>query len=358
MRKKNLNLEKGQSLVVTALLLVVFLGMLAWVIDGGYTFFMRRNAQNAADAGALAAADTYCETEDWALAEATGKQYAINENGSDPLATTVTQLDQDSNGILDKEDRLVRVDTSITFQTFFGRILDQAQITAPATATAGCFPPLNLASVMPVAWSCRKPVLEEPYPPPQPGEEPPPPHEWASEDCEYLYGDDLNPYLGQMYLIMDSDKIPEDLENSDACKDPPNNEDPAQENLLDCDINNDNINDIITGGDRAWLNLTRENVAVPQLRDWILGNERVGLETHVWLETLDGGKTDIYHAAATRIGQEFIIPVYNHLCDTQDAEHNPDHFNRLEPTKCYQDFTNLIEGGNPDEIYHKTSCSG
>ena len=54
-------LEKGQSLIVVTLLLFAFFAILALVLDGGYTYWMRRNAQNAADAGALTGADTLCK---------------------------------------------------------------------------------------------------------------------------------------------------------------------------------------------------------------------------------------------------------------------------------------------------------
>lgn len=48
--------ERGQSIVILALSLVVMLGFAGVAIDGGILYADRRNAQNAADAGALAGA--------------------------------------------------------------------------------------------------------------------------------------------------------------------------------------------------------------------------------------------------------------------------------------------------------------
>ena len=48
--------QRGQVLVIFALLLPVLFAMLAILIDAGMLYGERRSAQNAADAGALAAA--------------------------------------------------------------------------------------------------------------------------------------------------------------------------------------------------------------------------------------------------------------------------------------------------------------
>lgn len=50
------NSERGQALIIIAIALVVLMGMVGLVIDGGNAFLDRRNAQNAADSAALAAA--------------------------------------------------------------------------------------------------------------------------------------------------------------------------------------------------------------------------------------------------------------------------------------------------------------
>jgi hypothetical protein len=51
--------EQGQILVVFALALIVIIGMVGLVLDGGSTFAQRRAEQNAADLAAIAGANTY-----------------------------------------------------------------------------------------------------------------------------------------------------------------------------------------------------------------------------------------------------------------------------------------------------------
>ena len=79
MTRRNSKTENGQSLILVALALVAFIALLALVMDGGYSYFMRRNAQNAADAGALAGARVYCETEDLTAGKTVAKNY-VNDN--------------------------------------------------------------------------------------------------------------------------------------------------------------------------------------------------------------------------------------------------------------------------------------
>ncbi|MHB0876201.1 MAG: pilus assembly protein TadG-related protein [Anaerolineae bacterium] len=52
--------ERGQTLVMVALLLVALLAITALAIDGGNAYYERRQMQTAADAGALAAARAQC----------------------------------------------------------------------------------------------------------------------------------------------------------------------------------------------------------------------------------------------------------------------------------------------------------
>src|SRR5512139_3519134 len=54
-RKKT---ERGQALILVVLAIVGLAGIVGLVVDGGNAFLDRRNAQNAADSAALAAALT------------------------------------------------------------------------------------------------------------------------------------------------------------------------------------------------------------------------------------------------------------------------------------------------------------
>lgn len=332
MTEKRRNLEKGQSLVVLAILMLVFLGMLAWVLDGGYAYFMRRNAQNAADAGALAGADIYCETEIWSNgsngAKEIAERYAIIENNADSATASLAG------------ERIVQVDTSITFNTFFGSILGQPAITVPASAKAGCYPPKVSEGVIPVAWSCREPTEIE-----DPGPGYPPPPAWDSEDCEFLYGNMDNPNLGQKYIIMDAIKLGQDM--IDGCMDPTKPND-HEDNLylIDCDLDDDGTIDLLTGGERSWLDLDGESSDAGELRDWILEPGSANIQTHVWLMGSDGGKTTVYDAALQKEGDDVILPVFNHNC-AMNAEGET--AGRLEDTQCFIDFS-ATEGGPDPKI--------
>ena len=101
--------NKGQSLILVALLLVVFIGLLAVVLDGGYGYLQRRAAQTAADSGALAGASEWCRTGDASLAVDTALEYAIQRNEALQATAILT-------------DGIVRVETEIPFNTFFGNI--------------------------------------------------------------------------------------------------------------------------------------------------------------------------------------------------------------------------------------------
>ena len=187
--------DVGAGLVLVAVALMGMLAILALVLDGGNTYAKRREAQNAADAGALAGAATLCRgTAGEAIAAA--NDYAVNRNSATSAAVSVTGSE-------------VTVDTSIPFDTFFLSILGRPQITAEATATAGCFSPGSGIGILPIAWSCSPPE----FPPVGP----------LDPACAILFedendgDDDCTWGVDPMYIIVDST----DIENDLVCEDPP-----------------------------------------------------------------------------------------------------------------------------------------
>lgn len=72
--------NRGQTLILVALGMAVFLGFAAISVDYGYLAFQKRNIQNAADAGALAGAQVLYNT---SVAEATAINVAEENKGSD-----------------------------------------------------------------------------------------------------------------------------------------------------------------------------------------------------------------------------------------------------------------------------------
>ncbi len=198
---QRLNLQRGQTLAIVALMMVVLLGILGLVLDGGNVLSKRRAAQNAADAGALAGARTLCLTQSVSQAEFIGNQYAVTHN--EAAAADVSA---------NLEARQVVVTATIPVQTTFAHFIGIQNITAQASAAAGCFSPTTGESVLPVGWACRPPISGELS---------------DSEDCQEqrLTIDQLNNYLEhplpsgeiypELYIIMDSAAEPDDL--ADIC---------------------------------------------------------------------------------------------------------------------------------------------
>ncbi len=80
--------ERGQTLVLVVIGFLVFVAVLALVLDGGNAYAARRQAQNAADAGALAGATYMCQhrNEAGVVASAIGvaEDYAVLNEAVDP----------------------------------------------------------------------------------------------------------------------------------------------------------------------------------------------------------------------------------------------------------------------------------
>ena len=126
--------RRGAVLVWFALLLVVLLGFAGLVIDGGLLLSAQRQAQNAADAAALAAAyDLYRGR---STAVATAEEFVHQRNGL-PDATVTVNLPP-SQGPYSGEARYVEVVVTNSVSTFLVHVLGvDAQNMATARAVAG-----------------------------------------------------------------------------------------------------------------------------------------------------------------------------------------------------------------------------
>ena len=61
--------QRGQAIVLIAIMLAVVVGMAALAVDGSRAYALRRDLQAAADAAALAAGDTFQQTRSYTAAE-------------------------------------------------------------------------------------------------------------------------------------------------------------------------------------------------------------------------------------------------------------------------------------------------
>jgi Flp pilus assembly protein TadG len=74
-------MQRGQAIVLVALMILVLFGFVGLAIDSGRAYLDRRHLQAAADAAALAAAYNYMNTTDYSQAEQIAEQtYASNED--------------------------------------------------------------------------------------------------------------------------------------------------------------------------------------------------------------------------------------------------------------------------------------
>lgn len=114
--------ERGQTVVLAAVVLVALVGFLAMAIDLGNVHAQRRRMQNAADAGALAACRLLALGESEATVRDAVGRYAL-ANGAQSWTTTI-------------QPPTVAVTASETFRTFFASIVGVPTFTVSASAAA------------------------------------------------------------------------------------------------------------------------------------------------------------------------------------------------------------------------------
>lgn len=281
----NQHSEKGQNVILIALLMMVLIGLLALVLDGGFSYASRRSAQNAADAGALAGANILCAAEGGdAYAEAW--EYAVTRNAAVDADIAIAE-------------KVITVTATIPHQSFFAGLIGQNVITTTATATAGCFAPCFSEGVLPVAWACTPPVGGDP-----------------EDDCEIQAGTIDPDVPGPLYMVMDSEKAADDYK----CQNPITHE-PA--GYLDCDFDDDGVDDLIVGGGRSWLDLNGDSSSASELKTWIEGGYAYEIPNHLWLPGSSAVDTSVFISAKTRVGDFVILPVFNDYtldCDPEPTE--------------------------------------
>jgi hypothetical protein len=349
---RKLKLETGQSLVIIALGMVAFVAILALVLDGANAYAAKRQAQNAADAGALAGASYMCKYRDADGGEEEAKTYAVKNGSGDPLAYA------------DLSSGTVVVTATVQRDTFFAGVLGFDLVTPRAVAEAQCRPPIGIG-VLPVAWSCRNNVIA--------GEELP------GIDCEQVFGpcDDLS----CIYIVMDSNKLTEDVwcdellddngngvidpEEYSIISDPPPG---SKISVIDCDIDDDGVNELKTGGDRSWLDLDGGGNGANQLKDWLSGGYSTPIDIHTWLPQASGNKVGVYNdnyklctsnkdEPGCIVGEDVILPVFDKYCNGTPTIY-PLTYEQETRTYCEAgtyDHMDLIDNGSNN--YHVISFS-
>jgi hypothetical protein len=303
--------ERGQSLVLVALLFIAFAGILALVLDGGNAYAARRQAQNAADAGALAGASYMCEHKDATGGANKATEYAVTRNGA---ANAVANANLSKGSVV--------VTATVQADTFFAGLIGINQVAPVAVAEAQCRPPVGIG-ILPIAWSCRERVVD-------------PEHTLPGISCaeKLVPKDCANPYdLNCTYILMDSVKVAGSKKNNHCdptvtdptasnycysqndlvCADPPTNNPPN--GYIDCDLNDDGIDELMAGGARSWLDLNGGGGGASELTNWIQNGFPFAIPPHTWLPEESGVATSIFHTAAdSTVGKDVTLPVFDKLC--------------------------------------------
>jgi Flp pilus assembly protein TadG len=127
--------QRGQILVMAAVMIVVLLGLSGLVVDGGQLMVELRKAQTAADAAALAGAYALVEGRTKLEAENTAEAYAASNGYADNATTTVTP---DANM---SEPKTITVRASRRMNTFLAHLLTRdPTVAASAIAVAKVLP--------------------------------------------------------------------------------------------------------------------------------------------------------------------------------------------------------------------------
>ncbi len=148
--KKNISNERGQVVIIVALLLISLLGMTALVVDVGSIYEERRQTQTVADAAALAGAQDLPENREQAI------QTAITY--ADLNGVAISEDNIQISEIYVPDDTITVTPTDINAPLFFARVLGVNSVTVSATATATANSPLSMKGLMP--WT----IALEDYP--------------------------------------------------------------------------------------------------------------------------------------------------------------------------------------------------
>jgi len=310
--------EHGQNLIIFAVFMVVLVALAGLVVDGGFSLTKRREAQNAADAGALAGAEALCSGNP-DNAEPQALEFAIDRNGASAADVLV-------------EGKAITVTTTIPHETFLAGIFGSEVVTITASASAGCYVPCELEGVLPVAWACQPPAGEDP----------------DLNECGIEYGT-VNE-AGPLYVFMDS----QNLSNDFYCQDPPNSGLPL--NTLDCDLDDNGINELMAGGNRSWLDLSGGGGGAAELKDWIWNGFGGSLSTHMWFGGQAGVENSVFQAVGDIIGTIVWLPVFDSFCLGVPDTVCPESYHTSLPEAPWQD-TIVLSGGTSQTYFHVIAYS-
>ena len=144
--------EKGQIIVLLAIITLMVIALIGMLFDGGRLMINRRQAQAAADAGALAGAQILCNNTSLVGAyqaeldaQDAARSYVEERNYADLIGFDIS-YDIYHLGA-------VSVTASVSSPSILASIIGVSTITSNADAAAACLVPKN--GLLPVAWYCE-----------------------------------------------------------------------------------------------------------------------------------------------------------------------------------------------------------
>ena len=128
------NIERGQALIVIALALVGLIGIAGLVIDGGNAFQDRQQAQNAADAAALASA--HARITGGNMVDAAMASAAANGYNNDGVKNIISFYTPPKDGPHEGDIEYIQVIIRSTVTTYFMRVVGTDEIVNEVQAVA------------------------------------------------------------------------------------------------------------------------------------------------------------------------------------------------------------------------------
>jgi len=297
-------------MVLMVALTIAIFGVLALSLDMGYTYYIRRWAQNAADSGALAAARELCIEPDLATGKTNATNAAIDYIENKNLAfgvnsQTMTNIIFGPDGGLEAGE--AQVDVAINHPNFVASFFGRDSTTVPATAAAGCFAPSAAFGVIPIAWLCN---LED-----DEGEEVCD-MTYISADDECIFTDDY------MYIFIES------VDEFFWCEElgsHPTVPEPSEVITMTCGTNLEIVNTAHPEHSWPWVDLDGgigKKCATDELIDWVNNGFEGTIPINTWVPSCTGEHTSVYGVAAGL--DESTIPIFDLVCNSYDARNECD----------------------------------
>ncbi len=262
--------ERGQTLIIVAVALTVLLMFVALAIDVGNMYQVRRQMQNAADAGALAGARELCFG-DPSQAEARAIEYA-QRNGAEDVQVSFIN-----------DGWTVDVVARIPADMYVADIMGISTVDVGAEAAAACGSAVSACGLWPVAFS--------------------------RSTWQYLLDNGYG--CGERFFVWTGDN----LNDSPRCWE--------EDTIYDCDVNDDGKIEFVDIVSRGWLDFSdvtdvtlypdacaQSGCGESELACWIEDDSPAKITVPSCIPGLKGVKAGVKDEVNSRINDFVTIPIF------------------------------------------------